>query len=140
MRLQVLFVSDSEFRRNWYACQLQVFGIDVEAVVGGVDCIMRMREKRPDVIVLEPSDLWGGSEGILAVRADDAALQLVPIVVLSEHGISASMYHLARYSIQLFYGHIPSINELARSLSSIACKPSDRHVPESQRPTELFSR
>jgi two-component system, sensor histidine kinase and response regulator len=58
-------------------------GIEVTAALGGVECIARMRERAPDVLVLEPKLPWGGGEGVLAIMGEVPELAIVPVMVLT---------------------------------------------------------
>lgn len=100
MSLQVLAASASAYRRCWYIEQLPRYEIDVTAVANGVECIAVMKARKPDVLLLEPSLLWGGSIGILAVRSEEADLKDIPVVLIAVDGVSPEWYQLAQYPVQ----------------------------------------
>ena len=58
-------------------------GFDVVAARSGLECVARLRERVPDVLVLEPQLPWGGGEGVLAIMGEVPALANVPVMVLT---------------------------------------------------------
>jgi len=116
MSHQVLVASDSAFRRAWCIDELTSNGMDVTTATDGVDCIAKMRSARPDVVLLELSLLWGGSQGVLAIRAEEQALQSIPVVILAVDGFAAEWYQSAQYSIQGFLLRRPSSELLVSTL------------------------
>ena len=116
--LHVMVASGSGYRRWWYSEQLQLCGMEVSIAYDGVDCIEQMRNLRPDVVLLEPSLLWGGTQGVLAVRAEELELQNIPIVLIADEGISADWYQLAQYPVQGLLLRRPSRAELADTLTA----------------------
>ena len=49
----------------------------------GLECVARLRERVPDVLVLEPQLPWGGGEGVLAIMCAVPDLASVPVMVLT---------------------------------------------------------
>lgn len=112
MRPFVLVGSSSPYRVSRYGQILERHGFDVCVVQGGLECIKVLRKRVPNVIVLECSLLWGGAEGVLEIRSEDPVMNRIPVVLLSNDGVSADAYHLARFRIAGFFGRIPSGHEL----------------------------
>jgi DNA-binding response OmpR family regulator len=56
---------------------------DLVTATNGVECLARLRERTPDVLVLEPELLWGGGAGVLAVMHHISRLALVPVMILT---------------------------------------------------------
>ncbi len=120
MPLHVLAASSSAYRRWWYVDQLGAYGMVVATAVDGLDCVEQLRARRPDVLLLESLLRWGGSLGVLAVRADDIDLQEIPVVFLAIEGVSADWYQLAGYSVQDLILRRPSVQKLATTLEAVA--------------------
>lgn len=112
MRRLVLIGSSSPYRQSRYGQVLERHGFDVCVAEGGVECINVLTKRVPDVILLECSLLWGGAEGILEILSEDSEKQRIPVVLLSNDGVSADAYHLARFRIAGFFGRMPSGFEL----------------------------
>ena len=58
-------------------------GFELVTVVCGLECIARLRERVPDVLVLEPYMPWGGGDGVLAFMGESADLARVPVMILT---------------------------------------------------------
>lgn len=111
-RPRLLVASGSEHRSEWYRLTLTAFGFDVTVASGGLDCIDLLREL-PQLLLLEAELAWGGADGVLAIRQEEAALRDIPVVLAAIDGVSASVYQLARYSIQGYFSRIPAAKDLA---------------------------
>ena len=57
---------------------------EVRTAGTGLECIQKLRDGPPDLLVLVPPILWGGEAGVVAVMADDPALNRVPVLVLPD--------------------------------------------------------
>jgi CheY-like chemotaxis protein/anti-anti-sigma regulatory factor len=58
-------------------------GFEVATATNGLDCLEKLREFKPDVLVLDPNMSWGQGDDILALMEDDADVPRVPALVLS---------------------------------------------------------
>ena len=58
-------------------------GFELATAVSGLECVARLRECVPDVLVLEPQLLWGGGDGVLAMMCEIPQLVTVPVMVLT---------------------------------------------------------
>jgi CheY-like chemotaxis protein len=65
--------------RRW----LELWGFEVETAGSGLECLDRLREFRPDVLVLEPELPWGWGDGVLALLREDQTLPRPPVVVVT---------------------------------------------------------
>ena len=116
MPIHVLVASSSAYRRWWYVEQLRLHDLEVSTAQDGLDCIQQMRAVPPDVVLLEPSLLWGGSQGVLAVRSEEPDFQQIPVVLVAVNGVSPDWYDLSRYSVQGLLLRRPSGQKLAATL------------------------
>ncbi len=83
--IRVLITDADENLLDRYREQLGLHGCDVVVATNGVECLQRLREEVPDVLVLEPSIPWGGGDGVLAMMHEQFDVPLVPVLVLT-HG------------------------------------------------------
>ena len=60
--------------------------LDVMTATDGVDCVIKLRDLEPDLLILEPPLLWGGCDGVLARMQEEADLPLVPVLLLPAPG------------------------------------------------------
>ncbi|MFZ1933908.1 MAG: response regulator [Thermoguttaceae bacterium] len=58
-------------------------GFELVTATSGLECVTRLRERSPDVLVLEPQLPWGGGEGVLAIMGEVPQLATVPVMVLT---------------------------------------------------------
>lgn len=128
MSPRVLVATASEYRRAWYLAELVKHEFDVAVVTSGVDCVNYLRSAPHDVLLLESGLPWGGADGVLAVRNEEAMLYDIPVVLISVDGVSVDIYRLARYSIQGFFGRRPSTWDLAATLRAVV-RPMHSHIP-----------
>jgi response regulator RpfG family c-di-GMP phosphodiesterase len=56
---------------------------DVVTACNGLKCVTRLRERTPDVLVLEPQLPWGGGAGVLAAMHEDSGLAEIPVMILT---------------------------------------------------------
>jgi DNA-binding response OmpR family regulator len=83
MKLSLL-IADSDgslaaiFRRFLPTCY------QVDTAQGGVECLSKLRNWAPDVLLLADSLRWGGADGVLAHMREDAHLRYVPVVLISD--------------------------------------------------------
>ena len=83
-----------------YQAQLSAEGLHVETARDGLECLARLREFGPDVLVLEPAILWGGGDGLLAVMHDEPGIARVPVVLVLTYGCSSRvLYNIAPFPI-----------------------------------------
>lgn len=78
-------------------------GFDVVTALNGLECVDRLREQVPDVLVLEPQLLWGGGDGVLAVMHNDLDLATVPVMILTSCTDRGVLDDIARFPISDFH-------------------------------------
>jgi hypothetical protein len=54
---------------------------EVRAAGTGLECVQKLRDGPPDLLVLVPPLLWGNEAGVVAIMDDDPALHQVPVLV-----------------------------------------------------------
>jgi DNA-binding NtrC family response regulator len=79
-----LLIADSDgslasvFRRYLPTCY------EVDTAHGGIECLSKLRNWAPDVLVLADCLPWGGADGVLAQMREDARLCEVPVVLITD--------------------------------------------------------
>ncbi|MGF1579014.1 MAG: response regulator [Gemmataceae bacterium] len=58
-------------------------GYSVETVHDGLECVGRLSEIRPDLLILGWELLWGGGEGVLGYMFHDERLKPIPVILLT---------------------------------------------------------
>lgn len=60
------------------------FGHDVDIASSGLECLAKLKARRPDVLVLDGELLWGGSGGVLEEMQRDPNFSETQIVMISD--------------------------------------------------------
>jgi CheY-like chemotaxis protein len=81
--IRVLMADPDKSLHSVYRELLLREGFELETAVSGLECVARLREYVPDVLVLEPHMPCGGGQGILAMMGEVPALAIVPVMVLT---------------------------------------------------------
>jgi DNA-binding response OmpR family regulator len=81
MKPSILLAYDDAELRFCYQRFLSLHGFDVETVLGGVECLAKLREKLPDVLILDMNLRWGGPDGVLAVMRQHANFRHVQVLL-----------------------------------------------------------
>ena len=99
MSIRVLIADAEQYLLDCYRADLAQQGFDVITATNGVECVEKLRERAPDVLVLEPSIPWGGGDGVLALIREGADVPQVPVIILTygrDHGV---LYRLAPFQV-----------------------------------------
>jgi len=62
--IRVLIADPDERVLTSYREFLWQEGFEVDTVTNAIDCVARLRERVPDVLVLDPDLPWGGGSGV----------------------------------------------------------------------------
>ena len=83
MSTRVLIADPDESLLVSYRDSLSRTGFLVDTATNGLECVVKLRDFAPDVLVLELDMPWGGGAGILAMMHDGCDLPVVPVLVLT---------------------------------------------------------
>ena len=84
MSTRVLIADPDESLLHSYRDSLSRSGFQVDTASNGLECVAKLRDFAPDVLVLELDMPWGGGVGVLAMMHDGCDLPHVPVLVLSD--------------------------------------------------------
>ena len=84
--VRVLISDPDESLRESYRQFLAGEGFEVATATDGLDCMTKLRSFAPDVLVLEPAQLWGGGDGVLARMHEEADVPPAKVLILSAGG------------------------------------------------------
>lgn len=84
-----------------------------------LECIARLRELTPDVLVLEPQLPHGGGDAVLAVMHDSLALASVPVMILTSCRERAVLESIAPYRISDYRVKPLSPAQLAKRIHNV---------------------
>jgi CheY-like chemotaxis protein len=98
-------------------------GFELVTAVSGLECVARLRERTPDVLVLEPQIPWGGGDGVLAMMGDVPQLAAVPVMVLTSCRDPHVLDRVARFPISDYHLKPLAPDRLAGRLHSLLNHP-----------------
>jgi DNA-binding response OmpR family regulator len=98
-------------------------GFEVDTVLSGLECVSRLRECAPDVLVLEPQLPWGGGDGVLAMMGEDPNLATVPVMVLTSCRDPRVLERVSRFPISDYHLKPLPPDRLAERLRSLLDHP-----------------
>jgi len=101
-------------------------GFELVTATSGLECVARLRERVPDVLVLEPQLPWGGGEGVLAMMGEIPALATVPVMVLTSCRDSRLLEAVARFPVSDYQLKPLAADRLAERLRAILAHPKLR--------------
>jgi two-component system, sensor histidine kinase and response regulator len=56
-------------------------GYQVETASTGLDCLAKLRQCQPDLLILDWALPWGGGDGVIAQMRQDVLLPRVPVIL-----------------------------------------------------------
>jgi len=98
-------------------------GFELATAVSGLECVARLRECVPDVLVLEPQLLWGGGDGVLAMMCEVPQLVTVPVMVLTTCRDPLVLNRVARFPISDYHLKPLAPDRLVERLRSLLNHP-----------------
>jgi two-component system alkaline phosphatase synthesis response regulator PhoP len=84
MSVRVLLADPDQPLLSRYQDFLGQLGFEVETATTGVDCVDKLRQFSPNLLVLEPELPWGWGEGVLSVLGDECREPRIPVLVLAK--------------------------------------------------------
>jgi hypothetical protein len=92
----------------------------VETVETAIECHERMIQGvRSNVLILETFLLWGGSDGVLAVREADDRLKSISVIVIDVSRDPNQAYRIGVYSVADYWMRYPSSQELRNAIHGL---------------------
>ena len=101
-------------------------GFELRTAVSGLECVARLREHAPDVLVLEPHMPWGGGDGVLAIMGESPDLAMVPVMILTSGRDPHVLKGVERFPINDYHVKPLAPHRLAGKLRSFLDHPRFR--------------
>lgn len=102
IRTRVLIAAPDAGLLARYRTALGDRGFEVDTAASGIDCLSRLRQFRPDVLVLQPDLPWGQGEDVLARMHQDADVRPIPVIVLSTQAGQDDLARLAPFPVHQY--------------------------------------
>jgi carbon storage regulator CsrA len=119
MSIHVLIADPNEYLSDSYSNYLSQHGFKVDTASNGLECVEKLREFMPDILVLEPMMPWGGGDGVLALMHNDLDMAIIPIMILTYGCDPSVLYNISPYSISDFQIKPMSPRRLAERIAKI---------------------
>jgi carbon storage regulator len=97
--VRILIADRDAFLLAAYHDHLSRYGAVVVTATTGLECLERLRDFAPDVLVLEPAILWGGGEGVLAAIDDEPQIRPAAVLLITNGGDRSLLYRLSPYRV-----------------------------------------
>jgi DNA-binding response OmpR family regulator len=143
MSVRILIADRDEFLLATYHEHLSRHGAVVATAVTGLACVDRLRDFAPDVLVMDPSLLWGGGDGVLAVMHEEPKIRPAAVLLLAHGGDRSLLYRLSSFRVDdyqtkpLSPGRLMDrIRTLRGSLSMVAA-PDPEATPRDSTPLAI---
>jgi DNA-binding response OmpR family regulator len=124
--IRILMADPDESLWPMYREPLSEEGFELVAAFSGLDCVARMCDRIPDVLVLEPQLPWGGGEGVLAIMGEVPQLATVPVMVLTSCRDPRRMEAVSRFPVSDYQLKPLAADRLAVRLRTILAHPKLR--------------
>jgi DNA-binding response OmpR family regulator len=124
--VRVLLADPDESLHPVYRGPLFQEGFELVSAVSGLECVARMSECAPDLLVLEPQLPWGGGEGGLAVMGEVPQLAAVPVMVLTSCRDPRLLNAVSRFPVSDYQLKPLAADRLAIRLRAILAHPKLR--------------
>jgi CheY-like chemotaxis protein len=82
MTLSLLIAQAEWSPTHYFRMSLAELGHSVETAIGGLECLKKLRQHKPDLLILEQDLPWGGGDGVLARMREEATELTVPVVLV----------------------------------------------------------
>ena len=119
MAVRVLLADPDESLAASYAECLRQRGATVATAGTGLECLERLCDFAPDVLVLEPELLWGGGDGVLAVVHEQPELRPAFVVLVSYARDRSLLHRVSRFKVDDYQVKPFSAARLANRLSRL---------------------
>ena len=128
--MHILVASSSAFRQSIYRDAVESLGHAVSVTSGGVECTTRIRQQRPDMLILEAPLFWGGAEGVLQVVESESSSRHLPVILVAVGTGAIDWFSLSRFRIDNFLFRVPTAQELGQAVARVLqLEPSNNPWP-----------
>lgn len=112
-----LLIADREVEwRELLQKFLADWGYEVETSTDGLDCVAKLRDAAPEMLVLDLELPWGGGDGVLAWLREESSAPKIPVLLI---GPEAAPPDLTEFNEQSIVGYLPKPLGLTYLLKSI---------------------
>jgi DNA-binding response OmpR family regulator len=128
MAARILIADPDRFLLASYSKHLRERGATVSTATTGLECIERLRDAVPDVLVLDPALPWGGGDGVLAVVHEEPALRPTVVMILAQGRNRSLLYRLSWFKVDDYQTKPLTADGLATRICTLLSSAGNRAV------------
>jgi carbon storage regulator len=99
MSVRILIADPDQFLVAAYREHLCRYGMVVATASTGLECLERLRDFAPEVLILDPSLPWGGGDGVLALMHEEPELRPASVILLANGGNRSLLYRISSFKV-----------------------------------------
>lgn len=108
-----------------YETHLSSLGFVVITAGNGIECLARLRERMPHLVVLDAGLLWGRTEGVLAVMNERADVPDAPVLVIYDRACESARDAVLPFGTRDFAAKPLTPRQLAARICKLLAFPID---------------
>jgi carbon storage regulator len=124
MSVRILIADRDEFLLAAYRKHLSQYGAVVATATTGLACMDRLRDFAPNILVLDPSLLWGGGDGVLAVMDAEPEIRPASVLLLTHGGNRSLLYRLSSFRVDDYQTKPVSPRQLMERICTLRMLPT----------------
>ena len=124
MSVRILIADRDEFLLAAYHEHFSRHGAVVATATTGLTCIDRLRDFAPDILVLDPSLLWGGGDGVLAVMHEEPQIRPASVLLLTNGGNRTLFYRLSSFKVDDYQAKPVNPRQLMERICTLRMSPT----------------
>lgn len=66
-------------------------GYEVETARDGLECLTKLQQRKPAVLILELELPWGGADGVLGCMEEETSLSSIPVIIIGTNSPPAAL-------------------------------------------------
>jgi DNA-binding response OmpR family regulator len=124
---QILIATSDRFLKKEYELALRRSGYYVATAETAIECVERIRDFRPELVVLDADLKWGGADGVMDVLESELQELAVPILLLTPRLNRQVLYQLSRFSITYYHAKpLPGRDLVRRVQELLSYRPREK--------------
>lgn len=91
--MHILLADDDTFFQKFYQSQLVAKGYEVEVAVNGAEALVKMKDKKPNLLILDLIMPQKDGFEVLTEMSQDSTLKNIPVLIFSTLGQEQDVKH-----------------------------------------------
>jgi CheY-like chemotaxis protein len=138
VKLRLLATDPDPILLEIYRAYFPCFGFEVATAGSGLECLERLYDFLPDVLILNLELTWGGAEGVLAIVREETVMRPIPVVLTYDQiNRLRAVKHLLPPVVKLLEKPF-RLHDLQASVEAALGARVDRRGPKAVDPSAAF--